>query len=255
MASTPIGYERRFQIGRVISNAVDVVVRNFLLCAGLSLLFVGLPQMLFRWLILAPMMLTGNRIAPGMMGAYFGYAGLLGLVNLALGVVLSAALVRAAIEHLSGRTPRIGECLMTALRLALPLIVMFILIGIAVTIGLMLLIVPGVILMLGWALVVPVMVQERRGIIESMSRSRELARGTKWSLFGLYLVVLVAAWMLQSMVMMAQMTSGPLVTAVAAGLVAAFVALVYACIPAAAYVELRAVKEGASVQELAEVFA
>jgi hypothetical protein len=58
-----------------------------------------------------------------------------------------------------------------------------ILYGIAVVIGFILLIVPGLILITIWAVVAPVIVVERTGAIEAFGRSRNLVRGNGWQVF------------------------------------------------------------------------
>jgi uncharacterized BrkB/YihY/UPF0761 family membrane protein len=45
--------------------------------------------------------------------------------------------------------------------------------------------VPGLVLATLWALIVPAIVLEGRGILEAFGRSRELVRGNGWSVFGL----------------------------------------------------------------------
>src|ERR1700685_3630310 len=70
-----------------------------------------------------------------------------------------------------------------------------ILAGIAITIGLLLVIVPGLFLITIWAVIVPVIIIERTGALGSFGRSRELVRGHGWHVFGtlvmVYLIILV----------------------------------------------------------------
>jgi hypothetical protein len=61
--------------------------------------------------------------------------------------------------------------------------------GICVGIGFILLIVPGLILMVIWAVVAPVMVLERPGVLAAFGRSRELVRGNGWNVFAVIIVV------------------------------------------------------------------
>ena len=70
-----------------------------------------------------------------------------------------------------------------------------ILAGIAITIGLLLVIVPGLFLITIWAVIVPVIVIERSGALASFGRSRDLVRGHGWHVFGtlvlVYIIMLV----------------------------------------------------------------
>jgi MFS family permease len=63
-----------------------------------------------------------------------------------------------------------------------------ILLGIAVAIGFLLLIVPGLYLLTIWAVVAPAIVAERRGVLEAFGRSHELVRGHGWTVFGAIVV-------------------------------------------------------------------
>lgn len=54
-----------------------------------------------------------------------------------------------------------------------------------ITLGLLLLIVPGLVLATWWLLIVPVIVLEGQSVFESFGRSRELVRGNGWNVFGL----------------------------------------------------------------------
>jgi hypothetical protein len=64
------------------------------------------------------------------------------------------------------------------------IIVAGILLVLGITVGLVLLIIPGLYLLTIWVAVIPALVLENRGIIESFGRSRELVRGNGWNVFG-----------------------------------------------------------------------
>jgi hypothetical protein len=73
------------------------------------------------------------------------------------------------------------------------LLVISILFAIALVIGFILIIIPGLILLTIWSVVVPVEVLEHRGILGSFGRSRELVRGNGWNVFGVIVIVWVVA--------------------------------------------------------------
>ncbi len=116
------------------------------------------------------------------------------------------------------------------------------------------LLVPGIILWLGWSVAVPVLIQERLGVFGSMSRSRVLTKGSRWALFGLFLILIIIAMVIQSVMAMVVVFVGGTVAAVVAALVQTVVSMVVSVATAVSYVELRQVKEGTSVEELAEIF-
>ncbi len=88
-------------------------------------------------------------------------------------------------ELFAAATPAIGS-----------LIIWSILSGIAIGIGFVLLIVPGLILMTIWAVGAPAIVAEGVGPIEAFGRSYELVRGQAWTVFGVlvcvFLIMIVA---------------------------------------------------------------
>jgi hypothetical protein len=73
-----------------------------------------------------------------------------------------------------------------------PLAGVSILFGLGLALGFVLLIIPGLILMVIWAVVAPVTVIERPGVFAAFGRSRELVRGNGWNVFAVILVVFLA---------------------------------------------------------------
>jgi hypothetical protein len=111
-----------------------------------------------------------------------------------------------------------------------------ILAGIAIGIGLVLLIAPGLYLLTIWCLIVPVLVLEGAGIGAAFGRSRELVRGYGWQVFGTLVTVfliLIAVNVLISLVLSAlpkaaaQITSGIISGTVVAPFLALVVTLGY----------------------------
>lgn len=88
----------------------------------------------------------------------------------------------------------VGELLKSITPKLLPLLGLTIVVGILVSIGLVLFIIPGIILALIWFVAVPVLIIEDKGVFDSMSRSGELTKGNRWRIFGLMLVVYVGVF-------------------------------------------------------------
>jgi hypothetical protein len=66
-----------------------------------------------------------------------------------------------------------------------------ILASIGITIGFILLIVPGFVLLTWWLFIVPVIMLEGRPAMEAFGRSRELVSGNGWNVFGLIVLTIV----------------------------------------------------------------
>ena len=95
------------------------------------------------------------------------------------------------------RDMSVGELFSAAAPAIGALISWGILSGIAIGIGFLLLIVPGLILMTIWAVGAPAIVAEDCGPIEAFGRSFELVRGQAWTVFGVlvcvFLIMLAAS--------------------------------------------------------------
>ena len=115
------------------------------------------------------------------------------LVAAVIGIVgyfwVQAALVELVHDVRDGRADRsVGETY-RAVQPRLPaVIVAGILAGIAIGIGLILLIIPGLFLLTIWSLLIPVIVLEGKSAGEAFTRSREIVRGHGWSMLGLVVV-------------------------------------------------------------------
>ncbi len=124
-------------------------------------------------------------------GGFFGLA-LGDIVQLFATFLLQATLIKAVQDVRDGRADlSIGETASAATPYLLPVAVASILAGIAITIGLILLIIPGLILITIWAVIIPVIVLERSGAIASFGRSQQLVRGYGWQVFGTLVVLFI----------------------------------------------------------------
>jgi hypothetical protein len=140
---------------------------------------------------------------------YAGDVGILGaLIVAAIGTIATywfqGMVVEAARDILDGRRDHtVGSLARSALPVVGPLLIAGILAGIAIGIGLLLLIVPGLYLLTIWAVLAPVIVVERRDVMSSFGRSRELVRGNGWQVFGvivvLFLLQLVVTGVIQAL--------------------------------------------------------
>lgn len=73
-----------------------------------------------------------------------------------------------------------------------PLVAVSILGGIGIAIGFVLLVIPGLILIVIWSVVAPVIVLERPGVLNAFGRSRALVRGNGWNVFAVIVIVFLA---------------------------------------------------------------
>jgi len=126
--------------------------------------------------------------------------GLLGVIGALLGFIvamfaaflLQAALVKAVQDEREGRGDMsIGDTVNAAMPFIGPVAVASILAGFAITIGLFLIVVPGLYLITIWAVIIPVIVIERSGAMAAFGRSQQLVRGRGWNVFGTLVLVFI----------------------------------------------------------------
>jgi hypothetical protein len=116
------------------------------------------------------------------------------LVSFPVGLVATfwyqGMVVEAVREVLDDRRDHIvGSLFSVAAPVIGPLIGAGMLAGIAVAIGLVLFIVPGLILLTMWAVIVPAIVIDRTGVRDAFGRSRSLVRDNGWRVFGVIVVL------------------------------------------------------------------
>jgi hypothetical protein len=136
-------------------------------------------------------------VAAAIVAALLGLAGSIGallaaIVELFAAFLLQAALVKAVQDIRDGRADlSIGETVSAATPYIWSVAAASILAGIAITIGLILIIIPGLWLITIWAVIIPVIVIERSGALASFGRSRQLVRGHGWHVFGTLVLVFI----------------------------------------------------------------
>src|SRR6516165_8702966 len=128
---------------------------------------------------LAAAIIAGLLALAGTVGFWLGF-----VVSVVAAFLLQATLVKAVQDVRDGRADMsISETVSAALPYLGSVAGASILAGIAISVGLFLLIVPGLFLITIWAVIVPVIVIERSGVLASFGRSRTLVRGHFWHVF------------------------------------------------------------------------
>jgi hypothetical protein len=136
-------------------------------------------------------------LAAAILVALLSLAGVIGgllafIVVLFAAFLLQATLIKAVQDIRDGRADlSLGETVSAATPYLWSVAGASILAGIAITIGLFLLIVPGLWLITIWAVIIPVIVIERSGALSSFGRSRQLVRGHGWHVFGTLVLLFI----------------------------------------------------------------
>ena len=253
--------DRNLDIGYVFEKTFSIIGQRFSELALLSLIFVGIPNIILAWLSaqwLEQAVSSGSAFAafsPGFLIMNF----LVGLLPL----LLQAAVVHTTVETMSNRPSDVASSMSVAIGVFLPLILLSIILSVAYGIGLML---PGLILMTLWAVAVPAFVAERTGIIGALSRSFELTEGQRWRIFALMVLAFIAmmiAGLIIGMLSFGAMAgsqsyesfaSFSLWSALLNAILAMAAGVVGAVGVSVLYVHLRDLKEGTSLESIGDVF-
>jgi hypothetical protein len=126
--------------------------------------------------------------------ALLGWPGIVGanVLDLSALFLVNGALVRAVDDVRLGRPDMsVAETFrQTGPRLVV-LAVAGVLAAVAIFVGLLLLVVPGLVLLTWWFVLSPVVVLEGQGVLPAFGRSRALVRGHGWPVFGVAIVTLL----------------------------------------------------------------
>jgi hypothetical protein len=121
----------------------------------------------------------------GVVGAILG-----AILSFAATYVVQASLIKAVQDVRDGRVDLdLRETVQAASPYILPVIGASILAGIGITIGFVLLVVPGLILLTFWCLIIPFIVLGGSGVFASFGNSWRTVRGYAWRVFGTYVLV------------------------------------------------------------------
>ncbi|MFM8519119.1 MAG: hypothetical protein ACKOB2_01695 [Solirubrobacterales bacterium] len=117
-----------------------------------------------------------------------------GIVQLIASVWFAGAMVKVVedVEADGVVDASVGELLGLVWPRLVSLILLAIVVGVLVAIGFVLLIIPGIILTLLWAVSTPAMMVENKGVFDSMSRSSELTKDNRWRVLSVGLLMIVA---------------------------------------------------------------
>lgn len=246
---------KKLDFGLVLGETFQTYFSNFGTFTALSLL-VSLPS--FAFAFLQPVGGSPQRQLAWTWGGL-----VLGMVFQA---IATAALTQGVLSHLRGRQVSIEQCLQGAAGAGLTVLGVSVLQAIIVMLGTMACIVPGIIAFVALGVAIPAAVETRSSVIQALNRSMDLTQGNRWSVFGLFAIL-----MLLTLVLFVGLAVGAgLVLAISGvemseaaaeislrlltDLVGVIPAGLSATACAVLYYRLRCAKESVDVQELASVF-
>jgi len=243
----------QLDLGLVIKELFAVLGRNIVTFLVLTVILVGIPSLLSGYM---QMSLLGH-------GRLFDWrATAVGLLAGLGSLILQGTIIYGTVTDLNGKPASLSDCLSIGLRSFLPVLAIGILLGIAVGCGMVLLIVPGLMLLVAWAVTIPAYVVEQTGIFAAFGRSAELTRGNRWRIFGLFVLYFVVLIIVEAVFGLfgtaSKLAAGGSISLVTAMVVTPLISIANGVIGAVGaavlYVELRRVRDGVGPQGLAAVF-
>jgi hypothetical protein len=234
-----------FRIGDVIVRSWNILSRHFLtfiLLVGIAEL---LPLVLTFWLTQSRTITAVTDMAS---------VGGITLLKVVLSTFAQAIVVYAAFQDLRGRQLNAGESLREGLKRVFPVIIASLLTALVVGVGVVLCIIPGLIALTAMAVVVPACVVEQLGPIDSMSRSADLTTGHRWPILAVGVAWVVITLVVGGSIGVA-MRGAPGLPSQLAEWVWEVLSGSYTSVYAAIlYHDLRAVREGIGIDEIASLF-
>lgn len=168
----------------------------------------------------------------------------LALVALLLRLVATALFTGMIVELVADvregrRNASVGQLLRAVSPVFGQLILVGLVAGIAILIGFVLFIVPGLVLLTIWAVFAPVVVLERPPGLKALTRSRELVQGNGWRVFGVIFALVILVAILGNGIQLAAEAAGTGVAIVAGVVIGVLTAPLAALAAAVLYFDLR----------------
>jgi uncharacterized membrane protein len=245
------GINARFDMGRVVKESFAALQKHAVVLIPAAIILVPASQVLsfFALKSTTPTTLFTSPL-------YW----LSVLAAMIAGYLLQAIVIKTVVDGHKGKATGIGEAFSGAFSRVIPLFLLVILYSLGVGLGMILLLVPGMILLVMWSVAAPVVVIEGVGPIAALGRSRALTKGSRWEIFGLFIVAGILSYLLSlaafgfNFAAMSNPADIGIVQIIASTIVTTFTSVLFACGAAALYTELRLIKEGVGSSELASVF-
>lgn len=262
MATVTASFEvPNVSIGRVLQRAADTVRHNPALSVALAFFFGAVPTTAFTLLLSkidrsALVLTIAGYALPGTIALTFIQL----FIGAVVGVIVQGAMVTLVLMQDEGQRARAGDALPPVLRSFVSLLGLGVLTGIAVDVGMTLFVVPAVILYTLWCVAPSAVVAEGEGFFMALDRSQKLTQGTRWKVFALLLLleavnVALGVLFVASRLFAFNLQEGSAGYLAMIAVIQLMSCLMWGTVQASLFVELVRWKEGASPENLAEVFA
>jgi len=240
---------RPMEIGDIFDEAFTLYKKNFVTFFGIAAIVYIPFEILSYMLILSSAQPVQGQVDPTILLVALG-----GVLILMLSLnFTNAALTKAISDSHTGEQTSIGSAYGNILVRAFPLIITLLLVGLLVSIGYMLLIIPGILLTFMAVFVSQVFVVEDRRYFDAFSRSRELAKENWMRIF----IIAIIGAVINGVVgfgsewLGGMLSNSPVILGVITGLANSFVLPIVSAAYVLLYFDIRVRKEGFDLELLA----
>jgi len=157
-------YVGLFAVVGLITGTVTALAQHYFVFSILS--SNPTPEQFFAWF-------------PGFLATLTLLAGSIFIVTVVFFPIAQGSAIKMASEQIENGQANLGETVRYSASRLLSIWALSIIVGLIVTLGFIALIVPGIILAIMFLLAFPVLLIEKKGVTESMGRSRQLV-GSRW---------------------------------------------------------------------------
>lgn len=189
------------RVGEILDAGIKVYVRNAWTLMGLAAIVV-IPMQAVAAIVLLSTVSSGSDIPTGVSAlststpaanptAALGAEAVLFVVELIVSLLTTAACVKAVSDIYLEQPTGFGVSLRFAVRRLPALLVMQILLLFGVMLGFLALVIPGIWLIVRWAVASPALLSERIGPARALGRSGRLVRGRWWPTAGVLMVATI----------------------------------------------------------------
>ena len=161
-------------------------------------------------------------------GGLFGSYASIMLAAIAPSMLALGMITVGTVAYLQGDPTTIGDCIKQGLQKSIPLILLGLITGFAVSFGMMLLIIPGLIILAVWFVAGPVLMVENSGVIKSLTRSMALTTDARGIIIALVALIFIFSLVVSSITLFLVMSFGIIGSVILTAVDALFLA--YGCI-------------------------
>jgi len=177
------------------------------------------------------------------------------LLQLFLTFLAQAVIVYAAFQELRGQGFTLGDAVKKGLSQFMSVLGVSLLATILTFLGMIALIIPGIIVAVALYVAVPACVVERLGPVPSLRRSARLTKGFRGRIFGLLLIVTIAAGAVGYLIKLVLVQMGGILIGALGQIGVQAIATAFGTILVAIiYYNLRVIREGIDIDKIASVF-